>query len=484
LGVVAPNVDTFQMSPVWGFKQSETSGVAPASSAEPPEVVKAGLDMVAAGKIEPAMAQLSAHAPWADNRKWIDATVQRFASDVNDLGSPISSWEVVKTMPLTNDTQLYLISFEYEKGVRLWDIEVTNHKDHGMIVDTLAAHHNVFQIRPIWLLDVGTAHIPSHTDGKETFTHDERQGDVTPEEISQHKVIYQEGVDITVSKGNTSHTERITVYGIAGLRFPVGKLEVDHRVRLSRTTIKIVDAKNGFLIPSQDSPVPVNMGFDRTQRFGISFFTHAVNCSWTFTKAGIVFSAGGETYESENAGAFISFTDDGVKTEGLKLKKKYDVTKIASQPNNTEKGNKSKDQALNKSLSSTATTDAHKESVEPPLTWDAVAGSNDITKYAAYIKQHPKDHVADIRGLVETFLQKQVAEAEQAGKRIIHNAKKIHPNSPSGSFMWIGGGMLELGPVVFYSDPTNTLAVRTGSYQYFEGKGIAITSDAVYCFGF
>ena len=131
-----------------------------------------------------------------------------------------------------------------------------------------------------------------------------------------------------------------------------------------------------------------------------------------------------------------------------------------------------------------AATTAPKEAAEPALTWEAVANSNDITKYAAYLKQHPDDHVADIRNLVDAFLQKKVADAERAGKKIIHNAKSVYPNSPSGSFMWVQGGELPCGPVTLYSDPTDTLAVRTGSCEHFQGKGMAVLADAVYCFGF
>jgi len=143
-----------------------------------------------------------------------------------------------------------------------------------------------------------------------------------------------------------------------------------------------------------------------------------------------------------------------------------------------------KDEALIQALTATPSSVVAEKKTEPSLTWEAVAVSNDITKYARYLEQHPNEHVAEIRNLVDIFLQKQVADAQRAGKRIVDNAKQVYPDNPSGSFMWIGGGQLDLGQVMFYSDPTKPLAVRTGSYAYFEGRGIAVVGDTVYCFGF
>ena len=144
------------------------------------------------------------------------------------------------------------------------------------------------------------------------------QKDVMPDEVSSHNVLYQEGVDVTIVKDGKPVMERIAVYGVAGLRFPARNLTVDRRAKLTTTIIIIEAAKGGFLVPNKDSAVPVNMGFDKSAKFGLSFFTHAINTTWKFAKPGIRFNAVDSTYESERAGASISFTEDGVKMDGLK----------------------------------------------------------------------------------------------------------------------------------------------------------------------
>jgi len=144
------------------------------------------------------------------------------------------------------------------------------------------------------------------------------QKDVAPDEVSSHRVLYQEGVDVTIVKDGKPVTERIAVYGVAGLRFPARNLVVDRRAKLTTTVIIIEAAKGAFLVPKEDSAVPVNMGFDKSAKFGLSFFTHAINTTWKFAKPGIRFYAEDSTYESERAGASISFTEDGVKMDGIK----------------------------------------------------------------------------------------------------------------------------------------------------------------------
>jgi hypothetical protein len=144
------------------------------------------------------------------------------------------------------------------------------------------------------------------------------QKDVTPDEVSSHRVLYQEGVDATIVKDGKRITERIAVYGVAGLRFPAGNLAVDQRAKLATTVITIEAANGEFLVPERNSAVPVNMGFDETVKFGLSFFTHTINTTWKFSKPGIRFKAGDGTYESERSDASISFTENGVKIDGLK----------------------------------------------------------------------------------------------------------------------------------------------------------------------
>lgn len=144
------------------------------------------------------------------------------------------------------------------------------------------------------------------------------QMEVTEDEVSQHSVLYQMGVDVNVIKDGKTETKRIAVYGVAGLRFPVRNMEVDHRAKLSSTIIDIEDAKGNYLIPAKESAVPLNMGFDENEKAGISFFTHALNVTWRFSNPGIKFYSGDSSYEVQKVGASISFTEDGVKLDGVK----------------------------------------------------------------------------------------------------------------------------------------------------------------------
>jgi hypothetical protein len=143
--------------------------------------------------------------------------------------------------------------------------------------------------------------------------------DAGKDDPSRHPVLYQEGVDVTVTKDGKDTTERIAVYGVAGLSFPVKRLEVDRRAKLIKTVINIEDTKDGLLIPNKDSAVPVNMGMDDTGKQGMSFFTHAINVSWCFAKTGMKFDSDESSCEVEKAGATVSFTEDGVKVDGVKM---------------------------------------------------------------------------------------------------------------------------------------------------------------------
>lgn len=134
-----------------------------------------------------------------------------------------------------------------------------------------------------------------------------------------HSVMYQAGVDVTVTKDGKTRTERIAVYGVAGLPFPIDRLTVDRRGKLEETIIDIEDAKEGLLIPLKDSAVPINMGFGENNEFGASFFTHALNVRWRFAKPGIRFESEGKVYQVQKSGATISFTEQGIKVDGLNV---------------------------------------------------------------------------------------------------------------------------------------------------------------------
>lgn len=158
--------------------------------------------------------------------------------------------------------------------------------------------------------------IPKKNESTPLSTQDQKV--VTLDEVSSHSLLYQEGVDATIIKNGQRVTERIAVYGVSGLRFPARDLVVDRRAKLRTSVIIIETAKGGFLIPKKNSAVPVNIGFDENAKFGLSFFTHAINTKWKFAKQGIRFDVGDSTYESERAGASISFTEDGVKMDGIR----------------------------------------------------------------------------------------------------------------------------------------------------------------------
>lgn len=129
---------------------------------------------------------------------------------------------------------------------------------------------------------------------------------------------------------------------------------------------------------------------------------------------------------------------------------------------------------------------------ETPPSWEEVVESEDIKVYAVYVKAHygqnpkPKgQRCEEIARLVREFLLAKVAEAERSGKRVVHNATTIPADVGGGTEWWLGGGEIELGPVHWYSDPTDVLAVRSSQgFQYIEGRGIGVLGDTLYCFGF
>ena len=126
-----------------------------------------------------------------------------------------------------------------------------------------------------------------------------------------------------------------------------------------------------------------------------------------------------------------------------------------------------------------------KEPAKPEISWEEASQSGDIVKYAGYLKAHPKEHLPEIRALVDKFLRDKVAEAEGQGKKVLHNATSIQADVGGGTTFWLGGGKIELGPALWFSDPTNVLAVRAlNGFQYVKGKGLGIMGDKVYCFGF
>ncbi len=97
--------------------------------------------------------------------------------------------------------------------------------------------------------------------------------DATPaDDLSQHRVLYQEGVDLTVGTNGATTTRRNALYGVAGLRFSVNRLEVDRRVTLSATVIRIEDSRGELLIPDKNSAVPVYMAMNNAGNPQVSFF--------------------------------------------------------------------------------------------------------------------------------------------------------------------------------------------------------------------
>lgn len=123
---------------------------------------------------------------------------------------------------------------------------------------------------------------------------------------------------------------------------------------------------------------------------------------------------------------------------------------------------------------------------KPQPLWESVSKSNDIVQYAKYIKEPRGEHTAEIKALVDAFLKGKMGEAERHGKKVIHQAEAIPAGTGNGATLILDGGWVpRLGPVEYYSDPTDPLTIRfSEGHEYVKGKGVGVYEHKVYCFGF
>lgn len=146
------------------------------------------------------------------------------------------------------------------------------------------------------------------------------------------------------------------------------------------------------------------------------------------------------------------------------------------------------------SYSSTSAAQETVHEAEPQLSWETVIASNDIYTYARYLKDNPQaTNREELRQLIDKFFAQKVNEVEKTGKQIIHNAKKIEARYAGsvifgpGSSLRISGGGITLGGFEILSDPLDSVTIvfeADGAQTILQGRGMAIKSDIVYCFGF
>jgi hypothetical protein len=125
----------------------------------------------------------------------------------------------------------------------------------------------------------------------------------------------------------------------------------------------------------------------------------------------------------------------------------------------------------------------------PPITWAEASQADNLAVYAHFMREHPDEHVSELRNLAKKFLQDLAEDAKQHGKTVVHNATEIPviflTNGGTMTFQGISFPMPG-GPII--SDPTQWLALRGGANgtEYVRGRGLLSyhRDNTVYCFGF
>jgi hypothetical protein len=82
-------------------------------------------------------------------------------------------------------------------------------------------------------------------------------------------------------------------------------------------TINIASTDGNILIPDDESYVPIWMEVSPDGNLVSASFVRATGVTWKFQQAGMQFITATHTYTVENAGATISFTNDGVVLDGV-----------------------------------------------------------------------------------------------------------------------------------------------------------------------
>ena len=132
----------------------------------------------------------------------------------------------------------------------------------------------------------------------------------------KHKLLYIQTVDISLNKNGKVESTRVQVQGVAGLPFSPSPLQVNSNVVTQPTTIKIKGFSNNELIPTSESASLIYFDINNSG-LGEQSFNHAINVTWEFQNFGIFFEAEEITYLSIRPGAFIQFTKNGIKKEGI-----------------------------------------------------------------------------------------------------------------------------------------------------------------------
>lgn len=137
--------------------------------------------------------------------------------------------------------------------------------------------------------------------------------------VSDYPVVYQSVIDDTITKDGNIQIRSILYYGVAGFPFPASTLKLDSSITIYQTTIDIdsIDAEGNIFFPNMKSAVPVQYGLDERGSPFMSLFTRAINVTWRFSKAGMIFSADSNRFKTTRSGATISFTKAGVKLDGV-----------------------------------------------------------------------------------------------------------------------------------------------------------------------
>jgi hypothetical protein len=128
----------------------------------------------------------------------------------------------------------------------------------------------------------------------------------------------------------------------------------------------------------------------------------------------------------------------------------------------------------------------------------SLSQGNGIDVLTSYLASHPGEHFNAIGALVSQFLLRQVEEANRQGKRVEHFIAPVSEyrgprfTMEDASRHQNANKYLGVSEVLLFSDPTDKLEYGVqdslygplDQYVYLKGKGVGISDNLVYCFGF
>jgi len=90
----------------------------------------------------------------------------------------------------------------------------------------------------------------------------------------------------------------------------------------------------------------------------------------------------------------------------------------------------------------------------------------------------------EVRGV--NLIEKKLAEAQQKGMQIIHNAALVPVGNYQPAAVTLGSETREFDGVIYVNDLANQLTIGFSQkgQEYKSGRGLAIWNDKVYCLGF